>query len=336
MNCQIAPRKPLIILSLLVTLLIHHAPAPGYAQGGVIVRIQDGAGSHCIDPSRERVWLMLRRLITHRAKQWFTKDDSVAILINADVATDPPLGKRISYPLLSKATFAKYPTGQLSVPVEYSVVQNLHLSQEGHTIIGLSVELTLLNLRKRNGWGNALEALSEITDKLPISGSPVAQAAGYLLEFTNSSVNKDLEDQELADKARSATLALNFDPTGTCLDNGEGGFEKTGTLAVIQSTGIEGAGLIPVDRTNEYCWRAELQPAFVLKAAPKHGNVGVPCRDSEYSPVTNDYVGFYLNARPVGDLRSHLRSEREDDVYMIEAYDRCKAHGITSRDECFP
>ena len=333
------PRQ-LVVLALSVVLLLHQLPTTSYAQGAAILRIQDES-SHCINPTRERVWLSLRRLITQRTRGWFSEDDSIAILVKANVTTDPPANERISYPLMSEFTFGTYPTGQVSVPVEYFVVSGLNLLQDDYLYTGLSVELTLLNIRQRNSWGNALKALGEITDNLSIPASPAAQAGSYLLEFTNSAVDRDLEDQDENDKARSAALALSFDPTGTCGNDQNDDFERTGTFAVIQSTGAAGDGLIPIDRTDEYCWDADLRPEFILKAAPKPS--GGVCDDqvdaNEYIRVSNNYVAFFLNARLADGVRS-LSSERsfaeQADAYTIEAYERCRAHGIVSVEECFP
>lgn len=165
------------------------------------------------------------------------------------------------------------PTGQVSVPIEYTIIDGLQIKQGAVVYTGISLELTLLNKRGRNKWGNALQALSDVTNskKLPIPASPITQAAGYLLDYANTAVTKDLGSENTDDKAKSTALAFNFDPTGKCSGNaGDGSdFERTGTVAIVQSEGSPGEGLVDIKQVNNYCWAAELKPAFILKVAGK-------------------------------------------------------------------
>ena len=320
------------ILILTVMALVFHLPDLASAQsGGRIVRIQDGTNSRCIDPSTDSLWLSIRRVITQRDTGWFSDDTSTVILAKAAVIAHPDPGKPIVYPLMSEVGVAAYDEGQVSLPVEYGVVDRLELNQIDHQYTGLSVELTLLNIRDRTPLGNALSALRTVASKLP--ASPVGQAAGYLIDFANSAVDRDVEDHDADDKAVSATLRLSFAPNGQCAGDGSDAFESTGTIAVIQSTGIPGDGLVPVgDAGGRYCWRANTVYTFDLEAAPERG--GVPCDDPsyEYRPVTNDYVGFILNAMPANFDRLSASGQRP---YAAEAYARCDAHRIPG-DECLP
>jgi hypothetical protein len=197
----------------------------------------------------------------------------------------------------------------------------------------LRIEVTLLNIRRRNNWGNVLKALEEVTKNLPIPSTPVSQAGSYVLELTNSALDGDLQDQDPNSRATTAELVLNFDPTGQCSSSGGSDFENTGTLAVVQASGVPGPGLVQIRKTNEYCWHAELRPAFVLKAAPKRSGVecGDPSYDATYEQVTNDYVGFYINSRPVPGPHPEFTK----DALEVEALQRCRAHGLTSTKDCF-
>src|SRR5438046_10224910 len=86
-------------------------PSLAYSQqghGGVPIRILQFADdtniqSRCIDPSKDRIWLTLRRVVTRRSKGWFTQDADVSLVINAHVQTDPPQTNGIAYPLAAKA-----------------------------------------------------------------------------------------------------------------------------------------------------------------------------------------------------------------------------------------
>jgi hypothetical protein len=289
-------------------------------------------------------------VVTTRAKGWFTKDADVSVVINAHVQTDPPPTNPISYPLAAKAKFGTAPTGQVSIPIEYTIVSGLALSQNEKsssgtkiTYTGLGVDVTLLNTRQRNGLGTALQALVDVTSssKLPIPASPYTSAATYLLGFANSAVDKSISATNDNDKAVTGSLAFTFDPDGTCggkTPNGDD-FESTGTKAFLSSDGnttpaAASAVYVDINQTTNYCWAADLTPSFVLKATPKSG--ATACGDSSYTtkflPVSNNYVGFFFNKRAVsstlGPLTGAALKDRE------ESLKRCKANGITSAQAC--
>ena len=303
------------------------APATTLAQnqtGGVIVRVPDSASSRCINGKTDVIWLTLRRVVTNRSESWFTKDRSVALLVNALVRTYPQAPKAISFPLITDTTLRGYAIGQVSLPIEYTIVDTLPLKEGSYRYSGLEIDLTLLNKQSANGWGRALQALADVSKKLPIPSNPITQSATYLLDFTNAAITKDLEAQNADDKAKSAVLALNFDPTGRCA--GVQDFERTGTIAVLQSAGVIGPNLIPIDQTDQYCWTADLQPDFILKAAPKGST---SCDDQntarDYVQVTNNYSAFVLSALPSGKVLGATSIEDRKNALR-----RCEANGLPS------
>ena len=232
------------------------------ADGAVIVRVADAARPRCINPSNDRVWFTLRRVIVDRTQRWLVKDASVAIILNACVK---------------------------------------------------------------------LQALLETAKKLPIPANPIGETANYVLDFANSAVSKALAAQDADDKARSAAIAFNFAPDGKCDGAGAAGFETTGTKVVLQTSGVRGPGYVPTHLTNNYCWTAELQPAFVLKAAPRGNAAGCedPAVKAQYRQVTNNYVGFFLNA--VATRASLGGDEHQDETDSLQ---RCSQHGISGA-KCF-
>jgi hypothetical protein len=302
------------------------------AQGGAVpVRIwNDPASSRCINGNSDVVWVTLRRVITDKSKGWLKEDKSIAVMINASVKTQQS-DKPISFPLMAEETLRGFSNGQVSIPIEYTIVNGLRLKQGQTTYSGISLEMTLLNKQGRTKWGNALQALGEVAKKLPVPSNPYSQGASYLLDFANSAVTKDIDAQNNDDKTKSAALALNFDPTGSCNVGGPSGsdFERTGTIAVIQESGTQGDGYVPVNQTNEYCWSAELTPAFVLKAAHKDGSKPCNSADYKYRQVTNNYVGFFVNAITSTGKLGGASADRKD------AIKRCEAHGLAA-ERCLP
>lgn len=320
-------------LWLVVLLLLPASPCLAQSGGGAVpIRIPDGVGTRCINGGNDRIWLTLRRVITNKTSGWFTEDKSVATLLNAQVRADPE--SRIAFPLMTETTIANFPNGQVSVPLEYTLVSGLNLAQTGVKYTGLNVDVTLLNKRGKNKWGNALNALKEITQKLPIPASPVTQAASYLMDFANNAVTKDIDGQAMNDKVKSGTLALNFDPTGSCRGSAPDGsdFETTGTIAIVQGDGVPGPDFVDIGKSNDYCWSAELRPAFIVKAAPKEGTR--PCTDASYATkarqISNNYVAFFLNARAVTPSLRELRA-----ADWTQSMARCAANGVAA-EECLP
>ena len=150
--------------------------------------------------------------------------------------------------LASQVNVNQYAAGQVSIPVEYSVVSGLPLTQDKTTYKGLQLDLTLLNMQTKTGWGKTLEALVEVSKNLPIPSTPLVTASSYLLDFANKAVQKEVDAHNANDKAKSATLAMNFDPTGQCPAGQD--WERTGTLAVL-GTGLEPPDLVSSVLTSQ-------------------------------------------------------------------------------------
>jgi hypothetical protein len=283
-------------------------PCFGQQKGGVPVRIPDQPAPRCINGTTDQVWLTLYRVITMKKNGFFSRENQAEIIIKVQVKTQPQVTPALSYPLSTTVNIRDYQVGQVSIPVEYTLVSGLGLktsdaNKKDVFYTGFGVDTTLVNLRSKGGLGSALQALADITgsNKLPIPDSPYTQAAGYLLDFANKAVTNDINSKNQDDKYSTASLALNFDPDGSCAGSGPGGqgFETTGTKAIVMADGLPGDMLVPIDQTGDFCWTADVLPSFVVKAVKKVG--GTPCTDASYAtkykPITNDYVAFFLQKR---------------------------------------
>jgi hypothetical protein len=278
-------------------------------RGGIPVRIATEPVPRCINYMTDQVWLTLYRVVTTRRPGWFTTTNQTEIILNVQVKTQPQSNQTLAFPLSTKVNTREYGTGQVSLPVEYTLVSGLALKQGvGNNAIfytGLGLDTTLVNLKSAHGLGVALDALDQVVGsrKLPIPDNPYTQAAGYLLDFANRAVSQSIADHNADDKYSTASLALNFAPDGACAASPDGqAFETTGVKAVLMSDGVQGPGYVPIDQTENYCWTAATQPSFVLKAARKIA--GRPCSDAIYAEriaqVTNNFVAYFLQKRQVG------------------------------------
>src|SRR5439155_2952635 len=101
-------RRSCVVTPLLVAVTQACATSPSYAQGGAVpvrIPVVDGQSRRCINSSSDQIWLTLRRLVTTRKENWFTRDNSVAAIINVAVKAEPQPGKPIVFPLMTEATF---------------------------------------------------------------------------------------------------------------------------------------------------------------------------------------------------------------------------------------
>ena len=262
--------------------------------------------------------------------------------------TSPATTTPISFPLAVQASFGTTPTGQVSVPIEYTIVSGLALTQtENNTKVvytGLGVDVTLLNTKQANGLATTIQALVTATGsgKIPIPPSPYTTAATYLLGFANTAITNSINGTNDKNKAVTGSLALNFDTSGSnCGSKTEtgGDFEKTGTKAFLSSDGITkpapGTAIyVDINQTNNFCWAADLTPGFVLKATPKSGTT--PCSDasyaSKYLPVSNNYDAFFLNKAAVSTKLGPPDAAAVQD--LKESTERCKANGILDLQKC--
>jgi hypothetical protein len=272
--------------------------------------------------------------VTTRKSGWLTSDNQAEILLNVQVKTQPQSEKTLAFPLSTKVNIREYGAGQVSIPVEYTLVSGLVLKQgigdKAVAYTGFGLDTTVVNLQGRHGLGVALDALDQVvgSKKLPIPDNPYSQAAGYLLDFANKAVTDSITNQNADDKYTTASLALNFDSEGACTESSPEGqaFETTGTKAIIMSDGVQGPGYLPIDKTDDYCWTATTQPSFVLKVAKKVGNT--PCSDPSYSSrfvqVTNNFVAYYLQKRQVSGHLGFSNAARDKQ----ESLQLCGALGL--------
>jgi hypothetical protein len=297
------------VLSVLTILVLAVATAGAEEgvrnSGGVPVRIPNGPNAECINRSTDQIWFTLYRVVETKTSGFFNKENQAQIVLQVQLQSKPQSGQPLSFPLSTKINIRPYSKGQVSLPVEYTLINGLDLTKKDESnksveYTNLSVNTTLVNVKSRNGLGVALQALSDITgsNKLPIPDNPYTAAATYLMGVANKAVQADIDDKNADDKYPSSSLALNFSNNPSCSGTGPNGagFETTGTKAVLMAEGEQGDGYVPIDQVNNYCWTAELTPSFVLKAARIID--GKPCGDPSYNKsykqVTNNFIAYFL------------------------------------------
>lgn len=285
-------------------------------KGGVPVRIPNAPDADCINASTDKVWLTLYRIVETKRSGFFTSENQAEIIVTVKVQSDPQTTPPLSFPLSVKVNTADYgKSGQVSLPIEYTLVSGLPLTQKQAdktvTYTGFSVDTTLVNLRSQNGLGSAISALSSLTgdNKLPIPSNPYSQAATFLFGFATKAIQNDITAKNANDKYSTASLAMNFSGDASCKGGPTAeGFEKTGTKAILMEEGNRAdPAYVPIDQVNDYCWTADTTPSFVLKATKKvAGKVcGDPSYDPLYAPIANDFIAYYLQKQTLSTKLGH-------------------------------
>jgi len=315
------------VFVLLCLLFLGFRPAFGQVNnnGGVPIRIPNSPDAKCINSSTDQVWLTLYRIVESKKKGFLTRETEAEIVLNVKVQAKPQPPQPLSFPLSNTVEIGPYSVGQVSIPVEYTLVSGLNLKQtgtDGKSVLytGFGVDETIVNLRSANGLGSAIQALSDATGnkKLPIPDTPYTQAFGYILDFASKAIQSDIQKTKDKDKYATASLALNFSDSSACDGNGPTGqgFEKTGTKAILMADGKPGDAYVPIEEVGSYCWSADITPSFILKAAKKVPNKD--CSDSSYSSlykqVSNDYVAFFLQKQTIETGHLGPNKIQDDDI----------------------
>ena len=286
-------------LTVLATVLIAFTINPSFAAsqstGKIIVRIDDGALSRCINSSTDSLSLHLRRTIIEKQKKIFTEDKSVALTLNTVISgsNSSSAPQKVNFPRMYTAQLEGYSKGTVSVPVEIKLFEGFPLTDStGNTFSSTEIEFSVMALKSKNKLGIALSTLVDITKNLPIPLNPFSEGFKYFSDYANKVVETSInEDNNLAAIAKQGNIALSFSSNGVC----SGDQEQTGTIAVVTGeNGKESDGIIDINK--EYCWHAELRPMFNLYFQKRSTDGACSDDFGKYSRVNNPYFGFYLNA----------------------------------------
>lgn len=265
--------------------------------GKIIVRIEDGATSRCINSSTDRITMHMRRLIVNKDIGVFTEDKGAAIIVSTSISGEEGglTPKKISYPRMYAVSVAPYSKGYTNLPVEEKLFSRFPLTNSGNSYDTAEIEFTILAKKGKAPFGVGLSALADISKNLPTPMNPFSEGFKYFSDYANKVVEGSLTtENNIGQQFKEGKITLSFSSTGSCV----GDQEKTGTLAVISGVNEkESDGFVNVKK--DYCWKADFRPVFTLKFAPKPNNS--TCADvaeGTFKQINNPYTAFYLNAEP--------------------------------------
>ena len=300
---------------------------PKKANGAVIVRVDEGSPSHCVNRSTDTIYLTVRRLVTVKHAGLFTEDKAAGIVIDTTISgkLSDQETKSVTFPLMKEVNVEDYSKGHgISVPIEYPLARGFDLKTNSAQYIGLELDFAVIPKKKRNHWGNALDALANLSKHVSLPSFPFSEGFKWFAEYANNAVDQSLKQEDSLVKMGAITMNFSSDGKGPAPGQCFGDFEATGTKAVIQASDETGDGVVDINVIDAYQFNVVLTPAFVLKVCKKDGSK--PC--SNFVDVKNDYIGFYLNAVPESGSLVQASSK-----FRKEAVARCAANGV-AEDDC--
>lgn len=265
--------------------------------GKIIVRVEDGTASRCINSTTDRLTMHMRRLVVNKDIGVFTEDKTAAVIVSTIISGEEGglIPKKVSFPRMYTVNIDQYTKGNVSIPVEEKLFSRFPLTNSGNSYDTAEVEFTVLAKKDKTPFGIALSALADISKNLPTPINPFSEGFKYFSDYANKVVEGSLtSENNIGVQSREGKIILSFSATSTCT----GDQEKTGTLAIV--SGMDGKELDGIaDIKKDYCWKADLRPVFTLKFASKpSGSTCASISETSYNRINNPYIAFYLNAEP--------------------------------------
>lgn len=290
-------RVMLFVMFLFGFIFAFSSVAATVPDGKIIVRIEDGTTSRCINSATDRITMNLRRVVVKKDSGVFTEDKTAAIIISTVISGEEGglMPRKVTFPRMYMVDVNPYSRGSVSLPVEEKLFSRFPLVNSGNSYDTAELEFTILAKKGTSTFGVALSALADISKSLPAPINPFSEGFKYFSDYANKVVEGSLaSESNVGQQSKEGKIILSFSSTGACT----GDQEQTGTLAVVSgAVGKESDGLVDIKKS--YCWKADLRPVFTLKFATKPTNSTCGAvDDGAYRQVTNPHIAFYLNAEP--------------------------------------
>lgn len=318
----------ILIAVFATTLVLPLYPGCAYAQGSVIVRVEDPSGSHCIDATSEDVTIHVRRIFIEKDAGLFTEDSRAGVLVTAKLtgrSTGPSIDVQV--PSVTQVSVTDEQPGRVSLPLEYQIASYLPLNQDDVLTTDIGLSISLAKTRGTNTFGEILDLAGKALNKLPIPNNPYVDTTNKFLAFANDAINNTMNKQ-LAVPFAQLSLSFNRGKEPDISRCKSAGKESTGAIAVLLSRGSRNAELIPVTNTDQlYCFKYSSKSTYELLAARKIGGQ-CPADDGAYQAVNNDYIMFLISAHISG---AGFVTNAEQQQQIEESRRRCTAFGLEAQ-----
>ncbi|MFY9855147.1 MAG: hypothetical protein WAK26_14845 [Terracidiphilus sp.] len=288
----------LLLVATLLALTSSHASAVNN-NGYETVRIAAPGTYRCINSKADEITLSVLRVSVQKTSGFFVADKTAGIAVltqlNADSNTTPA-----KTPSVNMVDISGESTGQVFLPLEYSIANRLQLLEGTTETTELLVSMYLEKTRGSNGFGDVLKAAGDLLGKLPIPANPYLTAANTFISYANTTVQNETTGggaQEFA----SLDLKFadrNYPDEQSCRNGGGEGAEA---IAVIAATGGSGPNLLTLGNLDQrYCWRYTTDGASEIQYASKPiAGCSPSIPESEWTEPSNDYTMLLLTAAVV-------------------------------------
>jgi hypothetical protein len=306
-------------------------PQTAAAQGKVVVRVDDPSGSHCIDAGSERITVFVRRVFVERRNGLFTQDNKAGVLLRTKLqarSTKPDQGDAsIQVPSVDLVSVKDDAFGRVSLALEYAVASAFELRQGDNLTTVMDLYIDLAKAKGRNGFGDVLDLAGAALQQVTLPGNVFAQIGSKFLKFANEAVDSSIRGDSTEEIAHvSSSFRRGPEPS---LDRCKAqGYERTGVIAALLSTGAAGQPLVPTTNTErDYCFQYSSASTYELLAARRAADGSCPARPA-FSAVMNDYVMLLLSAEPTETAGKGVVPAPQPERLQRESARRCAALGL--------
>src|SRR5262249_31745863 len=145
--------------------------------------------------------------------------------------------------------------GRVSLALEYAVASDFDLRQNDALTTVMDVYINLAKAKGRNGFGDVLDLAGAALQQVTLPGNVFTQVGSKFLKFANEAVDTNIKGDSTEEIAHVSS-SFKRGPEGNLDRCKAQGYERTGVIAALLSTGAAGQVLVPTTNTErDYCFR---------------------------------------------------------------------------------
>lgn len=278
--------KKLIFLTTTVIFSILSVNAQNYFGGSNIFRV-GYTDSRTISNSTDVITLGLVSVDLTKTAGLFKEDAQAGVLVRATISGyDKPTRTNQSTTIerLYLVDVTKYPSGQVSLPIEGTLFDNFPLTFDKNVYTKVELDIILLKKRKDSDFGFVLKNVAKLTQTLPFPSNPFDPIIKSLAGSINDMLSPENDaENNIRERIPTGIISLNFLPSSPFAT-------KTGIFAVIfGSEPPLQTGYVDIKKPNDYIFSVETEPTRSILVAPK----STPTSTTE---LRNDNLMFFIEA----------------------------------------
>lgn len=197
-----------LVLTMLWTFGVCAADYPG---GATIVPISDGLPASAFNLKTDAASIYLEKAVLYKDNGWFTNDKEVAITAKMNINSRRRSGASTSLTIsrVYKFDVSLYEDGRIEIPLKsLPLLDTFNLSGEDYLVTSVVMDLFLSRRKEKNNFSKTLEAVIEVSKKIPVPINPYAEYASVFGDTFSQVVEEAIE--EGADTVPFASFGLRF------------------------------------------------------------------------------------------------------------------------------